>query len=631
MVEFAIGALGMTLEVIRSTGRAGSMNCRFKWLEVGRISVLPLGNGGWGIGRALRVRGVFAVLLEWGADGGTKLRHLGRCVARMGVLGAAGGSSALDNEHGVSEPVAIVGAGGVLADAVDDIAGGEPGEAQGATVERVGWNGPDARGFEVAKCPGQLVVGEAIAFDGDRESGLAESGSQGGVFQDDTRAVHSAEPGAGERVQLGFLFERLAESLGGVDPFGKGRLGRLDAAIHEVQVVELVPPEQSTQVVEIAGRTEEDAEIDQESLAQRIRASHGQRRQVHDFLHHVETVDANAPLADERPRQAALILGFVEGTAERVELFVRQAGAVEQVLQAVDGDLLALETREMRSHEGFVGERVRQGEQGLDGGDGGLGVGADGMVGGVGFQQMSAANEVAQMRVGHDGESAEVDGKAAPGRVRRLLEQGQNVVILLEGVRRALHWRGRGRAGPRRRKHGLGLGIVGPTRWAGESGKRLVEQDGAVVDGSDAGIPSIQLSKRHRITFVTDVGNLAGDESVEGQSPQAEECGQTQYSQRDSPGPPIPARNWLLHANAHRLILAPLSAKRKRHRKRTGLLAPLERTSKCPAPVPSRAASWPGFRHRGVVWPQPSAVLDCEPAAANAWYRRPERAQPPCR
>ena len=41
MVEFAIGAQGMTLVLMHSSRHAGNVNCRFKCLDGGWISVLP--------------------------------------------------------------------------------------------------------------------------------------------------------------------------------------------------------------------------------------------------------------------------------------------------------------------------------------------------------------------------------------------------------------------------------------------------------------------------------------------------------------------------------------------------------------------------------------------------------------
>ena len=66
MVEFAIDPLGMTLSWIESTRRAGSVNCPFKWLDVGKICDLRPEEKTQIFGRPFGFNGLFAVLLKRG-------------------------------------------------------------------------------------------------------------------------------------------------------------------------------------------------------------------------------------------------------------------------------------------------------------------------------------------------------------------------------------------------------------------------------------------------------------------------------------------------------------------------------------------------------------------------------------
>jgi hypothetical protein len=51
--------------LIRSTARAGNVNCRFKWLDSGKMSVLPLVKKAHRFGSFFTPGTVFAVLLKW--------------------------------------------------------------------------------------------------------------------------------------------------------------------------------------------------------------------------------------------------------------------------------------------------------------------------------------------------------------------------------------------------------------------------------------------------------------------------------------------------------------------------------------------------------------------------------------
>src|ERR1017187_9130477 len=103
------------------------------------------------------------------------------------------------------------------------------------------------------------------------------------------------------------------ENLGSLDSFRVTRLGRFDVPIHELQVMEFVPLEKPAQVVQVRRRTEEDVEVDKESLAPWIFAGHGQPRQIKRFPHEVEPIDADTALSDKRARQPTLIVDFLQG------------------------------------------------------------------------------------------------------------------------------------------------------------------------------------------------------------------------------------------------------------------------------------------------------------------------------